>query len=280
MRLRRFGRTPKERLQDMMVNVAAVMVLILLVVSIRGVMSGRRVSMKAADVAAMRAPVDAVLTLRRLAAAQGLDFGDVLAVYMLDNGFFRKAAEPMSEDALITQYVGGHKKKKRALGEKTVAPYASFLRRLTLEITCFPVQDGEVMYGDSFGAARRNGSYIGIDLFDELREPGRLRVVAMARGVVTEVKQNQADGHYVLIKSDAGTLYKYAHLAYVNADIVPGAKLEAGASLGYMGDSGSDGYNELFPVRLTVSVRIESDVFKGAAWVNPYIFLRLIENGY
>jgi len=277
----RYGRSRKERLQDMIVNVAAVMVLVLVVASLRGLWGARKVSVRAAEAAALRAPVEAVTTLRRFSAEAGLDFAEVLAVYMLDNAFFRKAAEPLGEEALVSRYIDGHKKLKRAIGEKTVAPYAAYLRRLATEITCFPVlgQDGAVMYGDSFGAAIQGGAYAGIDIFDEMREAGRLRVAAVARGVVVEAGQNKAEGHYAVIQSASGTLYKYAHLAYVHADMAEGAQVEAGTPIGYMGESGLEGRNDLFPVRLTVSVLVESEVLNGAAWVNPYIFLRLVENG-
>ena len=218
------------------------------------------------------------MTLRRLAAMEGLDFADVLAVYMLDNAFFRKAAEPMGEDVLAARYIEGHMRLKRSLGEKTVAPYAVFLRRLLAEIVCFPVQGDVVMYGDSFGAVRQRGMYTGVDLFDEQREAGRLRVVAMAGGMVVEAAQGKGDGNYVVIESETGARYRYAHLAYVHADIAVGVRLEAGAPIGYVGDSGADGRSELFPVRLTVSVWVANDMPGGAAWVNPYIFLRLVEN--
>jgi len=277
-RRKRFGRSKAERRHDMMVNVAAVMVLLLLAASAYKTVTRRSVSAKLSDIAAFRAPAQAVMLLRDLAEADRTDFAEVLAVYLIDNAFFKKVGEPHSEAALEAAYIAKHGKLKSVYGEETVAPYADLCRLLMEEIECFPVSGDGIMYGDSFGAAGRAGAYTGIDVYDKERVPGRLRVMAMAKGTVREVGRNAQDGCFVVVESDAGTLYRYMHLAYVSADVYAGGRVFAGMALGYMGDTGTNGQNDLFPVRLSVSVQVNHDLLGGQAYINPYIFLSLVEN--
>ena len=268
-----------RRLRESTLNMAAVALMILLIVFIWNAAAGRGVRVSPADAAALRAPTESVLALADMAESAELDFAEVLAVYLLDNGFFQKAAAPMEARALETRYIGGHKSLLRRIGAKTVNAYADWLRVPLTEITCFPVQGKGYMYADSYGASMKSGVYTGIDIYDTERTPGRLRVAAIARGAVTETGRNQADGWYAVIQSANGTVYRYAHLAYLSADVTAGAEMAAGATLGYMGDTGTDGRNELFPVRLTVTVTAAADIFPVPQAVNPYIFLRLVETG-
>jgi len=271
--------TRLTRLHNYMVNVAAVLVLVLLAVSVRNALMGRSVRIRPSDAAALRAPAQAVQLLYDMSAESGQDFAEVLAVYMLDNGFFKKAAEPLATERLVEVYINKHDKLLNAFGGKTVSPYAAFLRQLSEEIDCFPVMGDNVMFGDSFGAARSTGTYNAIDVFDKLREPGRLRVLAVAGGEVIEVGRNAREGFFVAIRSASGATYRYAHLDYISADVYTGGKIMSGAPLGYMGDTGSDGKNDLFPVRLSVSVQVENPLFSAPTYINPYIFLCLVENG-
>ena len=239
----------------------------------------RGVNINPADAAALRAPAGVVVTLAALAKSESLDFAEVLAVYMLDNGFFRQAVAPVQISALQTRYIKGFNSLRKRLGTKTVTNYAAWFRVMLDEIVCFPVQGDGYMYGDSYGATVKNGLYTGIDIYDRERTAGRLRVVTMARGEVIETGRSGTDGWYVLVRSPNGTTYRYMHLAYLSADIAVGTTVAAGAMLGYMGDTGTEGTNALMPVRLTVVVSMETPVFSTLTKVNPYIFLRLVETG-
>ena len=273
----RLGRQISVRLRESLLNVAAVALLILLIVIVWNAVSMRGVKISAADAAAMRAPAAPVLALAEMAERANADFAEVLALYMLDNGFFRKAVTPVEDKALQTRYIDGRKSLRRRLGAKAVETYAAWFRLMLDEIACFPVQGVGFIYGDSFGAATANGMYTSIDIYDRERTEGRLRVVSMARGVVTETGCSNADGWYVLVRTAAGTVYRYAHLAYLSADIAAGTVVAAGSTLGYMGDTGTDGLNALLPVRLAVSVCVDVAALPAQTKVNPYIFLRLVE---
>jgi len=243
---------------------------------LRFIWGGRSSVVDASVVAAMRAPMREVFLLKDCAAQYGLDFAAVLSAYMFDNRFFTDGAVALSDTALADAYAANHSRLRSKLGEDTLVPYDALFRVLSEEIEYFPVASAHdsYMYGDSF----KGDAYTRIVIFARERAPDNLRVVAMARGIVWEIGKNTKDGQYVVIKTVNQTIYIYTHLARVSATVTAGETIAAGAPIGIMGDTGANGRNELFPVRLAVGVQVTLPLFAAPAWVNPYIFMRLVEN--
>jgi murein DD-endopeptidase MepM/ murein hydrolase activator NlpD len=90
---------------------------------------------------------------------------------------------------------------------------------------------------DTFGAPRGDvsgGWHHGDDIFAPLGAP----ILACASGTVFSVGWNQVGGNRLWLRDGAGNLYYYAHLSAFSPMAVNGNKLNAGAVLGFVGNTG------------------------------------------
>jgi murein DD-endopeptidase MepM/ murein hydrolase activator NlpD len=116
----------------------------------------------------------------------------------------------------------------------------------------FPQLDPGTTWHYSFGDDRDGGErrHRGADLFGEKHTP----VVAVAEGTVVRYGTGNRAGHYVVVEHEGGWESIYIHLNNDNfgtddgavtlsdalaPGIVPGAEVEAGQVLGWVGDSGN-----------------------------------------
>jgi murein DD-endopeptidase MepM/ murein hydrolase activator NlpD len=98
----------------------------------------------------------------------------------------------------------------------------------------FPV-DGPVSFADTFGAPRANvGWHHGEDIFAPLGTP----VVAVAAGTLLKVGWNDIGGNRVWLRDRWGNYFYYAHLAGFAPGIKSGVRVQAGAVIGYVGNTG------------------------------------------
>lgn len=88
---------------------------------------------------------------------------------------------------------------------------------------------------DTWGAVRSGGrQHEGIDIFADRGTP----IHAATEGVVLNVGENRLGGRTVMILGPAGQRHYYAHLERY-ADLHSGDWVEAGDTVGYVGDSGN-----------------------------------------
>ena len=88
---------------------------------------------------------------------------------------------------------------------------------------------------DTWGAARSQGrSHEGIDIFAARGTP----IQATTQGIVSKVGENALGGRVVMIVGPGGAGHYYAHLEDY-ADISPNNWVNAGDTIGYVGDSGN-----------------------------------------
>lgn len=100
----------------------------------------------------------------------------------------------------------------------------------------FPVY-GVKWVADTFGASRPDvsgGWHHGDDIFAPLGTP----VLAAAHGVVFSVGWNRIGGWRLWLRDDRGNDFYYAHLSAYSLEAVNGAIVDAGAVLGFVGDTG------------------------------------------
>lgn len=112
-------------------------------------------------------------------------------------------------------------------------------KTVTLGGVAFPVS-GPRRYGDTFGAARMEGtqyahSHEGVDIF----APAGAPVVAFERGVVVAMGTDVLGGTKLWLVGQSGTRYYYAHLQGFAPDVANNKVVEAGRTLGYVGDTGN-----------------------------------------
>jgi murein DD-endopeptidase MepM/ murein hydrolase activator NlpD len=75
----------------------------------------------------------------------------------------------------------------------------------------------------------------GLDIFSQQGTP----LVAVARGVVTEVGTSSTPGNYVEIRNAGGTEFFYAHLSAFAKRLHEGQRVHQGQVVGYMGNTGN-----------------------------------------
>ena len=134
------------------------------------------------------------------------------------------------EAATATKQVLQRRREVTALGAgKTVA----------LGGVTFPVS-GPRRYGDTFGAPRMEGTQFahaheGVDIF----APAGAPVVAFERGVIAAMGTDVLGGTKLWLVGKTGIRYYYAHLQGFAPGLANNQVVEAGQTLGFVGDTGN-----------------------------------------
>lgn len=156
------------------------------------------------------------------------------------------------------------------------------------ELTWFPVPESNtnesatVAFQNTWMAERNYGgkrSHEGTDIMAGINEAGYYPVVSITDGSIEQVGWLEKGGWRIGVRSLNGNYYYYAHLASYAKEWVPGASVQAGEILGYMGDTGygSEGTTGQFPVHLHLGIYIPLGADQEMA-VNPYWMLKYLEN--
>ena len=116
---------------------------------------------------------------------------------------------------------------------KPAKPKITPEQRLARGRFVFPVY-GNVRCADDFGAARQIGAHEGNDCFAAFGSP----VLAVADGTLNRVGTLPISGNRLWLETERGDSFFYAHLAAFAPDAVSGRKVEAGALLGFLGNTG------------------------------------------
>ncbi len=124
-------------------------------------------------------------------------------------------------------------------------------------------------FSDTFGAPRMTGTRLahahqGTDIFAAPGTP----VVAFERGVLARVGTDLLGGVKLWLVGQSGTRYYYAHLLGYSPGVMDGLVVEAGRTLGFVGNTGN-------AIRTPPHLHFEVHPSGGRA-VNPYPLLRWI----
>jgi murein DD-endopeptidase MepM/ murein hydrolase activator NlpD len=121
-------------------------------------------------------------------------------------------------------------------------------------------------FADTMGAPRMTGTqyehrHEGTDIFGAFGSP----VIAVSRGVIVRMGVAKLGGNKLWLKATDGTEYYYAHLSAFVEGFTDGTVVEAGDTIGFLGDSGN--------ARGTPP-HVHFEVHPGGGGpVNPYPFL-------
>lgn len=145
------------------------------------------------------------------------------------------------------------------------------------ELKYFPIAKqymDQIVYEDTYGAGRQNGSHEGCDLMDLKNEAGRIPVVSATDGTVTNLGWLYLGGYRIGITSQSGIYYYYAHLNSYAKNMCVGKEVKAGELLGFMGNTGEgeEGTKGQFDVHLHFGIYINGN--SGEETVNPYPYLK------
>ncbi|MDR1687370.1 MAG: M23 family metallopeptidase [Clostridiales bacterium] len=223
--------------------------------------------------------------IKEISEKYGYNFYEMMFVYSAECSFAEEKelnirSKEQIEKMLVADYKNIRKKYKISESVK----YEKLLENILGEIKYFPVEQGSAsyIYGDSWGNARNykgNRRHLGCDIMDRENIRGRLQVKSMTDGVIQNIGWNELGGYRVGITASSGTYYYYAHLESFAEGLEKGSFITAGQTIGYMGDTGyskDEGTTGNFAVHLHVGIMPVLDNKKDY-WINPYPFLRFIE---
>ncbi len=133
----------------------------------------------------------------------------------------------------------------------------------------FPVY-GPSSYADTFGAPRADiasGWHHGNDIFGQVGQP----ILAVADGQLFSVGWNEIGGNRLWLRDRQGNQFYYAHLSAFSTAARDGARVRAGAVIGFMGNTGDA---ESTPTHLHFEIHPVSLLFleyDGAVNPTPYL---------
>lgn len=225
--------------------------------------------------------------LKELSVKYNINFSELVTYYSLENNYFDDKTE--IDDKIEQNFIINYDSIKNKYKSKDIEDYYNLFDSIYNEIKCFPIpiteeEKNKYVYGDSWGAQRTYDGkriHMGTDIMDRENIEGRIQIVSMTDGTITNLGWNNRGGWRVGITSDNGNYYYYAHLDKFNEEIKKDAKVKAGDLIGYMGNTGyskTEGTKGNFEVHLHVGIMPENNFSKEEFWINPYPFLRMIEN--
>ena len=230
----------------------------------------KRVNVSVENVAAFRIPHHAFTQLRELSAEYGVDFAQAVCMYSLENSFFPVKTEAPTG---VVTFMRNYNDIIKNYREKDIEPYLRLLDTLLGEIKCFPIPleydplGESYMFGDSWGAKS-----VGVDIIDRENIRGRIPVVSMTSGIVSEAGWKEKTGFQVIIKTSKDTYYSYSNLEIFADNIELGTAIQPGTLLGFMGAVGTTS------VRLHLEISPHFSLVSKNFKINPYPFLRLVED--
>lgn len=159
------------------------------------------------------------------------------------------------------------------------------LRPLLEAVECFPVRRAKgqsVSWGfdDGYGEGRSYGgrrSHEGIDIMPVSDDRKQIPIRSVSDGVVEQLGWLELGGYRVGIRTKSGLYFYYAHLEEYAPGLQKGDRVQAGALLGYMGDTGygPEGTRGKFPVHLHFGIYYDKEGEE--CTVNPYYLLQYLE---
>ncbi len=203
-----------------------------------------------------------------------------VALYLLESNFgYQSFSHAYKEESFI-------KLKEKWKKQKDWNTYLEYTEAIWDDVKYFPVPESTtdqkmgVTFTNSWMAERSYGGkrgHEGTDIMAAQNVAGVYPVISMTDGVVRAKGWLEKGGYRIGVEAPSGAYFYYAHLdSYASVEI--GDEVQAGALLGFMGDSGygAEGTTGNFPVHLHVGIYIYPK--KKEMSVNPYWILRYLEN--
>jgi len=275
----------KKRREKFIIHVLAVILIFLVVTFIKNLLlyEPEEISISIENVAAFTIPAQTFSDLKTMSSSRDLDFAEVLTVYSLHKNFFPPGSVAATKEYLEGSFFTNYRNIKRNFTQDQINIYKHILSALLNEIECFPVDDNEYYFSDTFGAARTYGgsrTHEGTDIMDVKNVRGRIPIISMTGGTIRNIGWGELGGYNIGINTPSGNYFYYAHFDSFAEGLSPGDIVEAGQIIGFMGDSGYGTYGTrgMFPVHLHIGIKVRSEIAEdGMFWINPYVFLRNVE---
>ena len=274
-----------------LVHICAVCLIIVIVVIVGALINPtRRVNIHPDTVAAFQIPQRSIVTLRILSERHALDFPEVLAVYSLENDFFPTRAGAPPPETIEHMFIQHYDEIRSSFRRADILRYEDIFRNILAEMRFFPIPlgfDNELapsyMYGDSFGTRNltlANPRAGGTNIYDRENVPGRVPIVAVASGTIIRAGWTNNFGYRIEIHGERGTVFTYSHLYAIAEGISVGEAIVAGEILGSIGNTGFAGLQHArgqAPAHLRFTIAPQTRLTMDTFYINPYPFLKLLE---
>ena len=245
--------------------------------------SEEKLDIKIENVSSLKISSEIIMELKTLAEKYEKDFAEFFTYYALENKFFNNKIQ--SDNKIEQNFIMNYDAIKNKYNSKTVKNYYELFNNIYNDIKIFPIDEKykkEYIYGDSWGGERTYGGkriHKGCDIMDRENIKGRIPIISMTDGIISNIGWNEQGGYRVGVTSSNGNYYYYAHFENYAEGIEKGKTIKSGDILGYMGDSGygEEGTKGKFPVHLHVGICPKTSLSEEELWINPYPFLRLLE---
>ena len=280
----------KEKLINAISNFSAIVLVIILIILVLNLTLYRKISTEAnpTDIAALNISYNDFAVLESLAGKYNIKLPSLLAYYFAENNFFTNKPIVTGNDYIEENYVKNFKQIKSKYNRKSIEPIEEMLDTVLDEIVYFPIPKGfesgvDYIFGNTWGTLREYGgerTHQGADIADTANSRGRIPIVSMTDGQIKHIGWNELGGYRVGILTESGNYYYYAHLSGFAQGLVAGSEIKAGQLIGFMGDTGyskKEGTTGNFIVHLHIGIAYNKFNENNEFWVNPYIFLRHIE---
>jgi len=277
-----------RRLKEFLFRVCVIAtIIIFLAIAWRVVRPGVNVRVSPDTVAAFRVPHRAIGMLRDYANERDIPFPELFAVFNAENDFFPHKSATYDLSMIESMYVSNFSRLLRRYNSRSLAPYVEMFRNLFDEIETFPIpggwyeHDASIMFGNSWGVEHNfqgNRMHMGTAVIDRENIRGRVPIVSMTSGTVTDAGFCNQLGYFVGITTRNGTYYLYAHLDSLATGLIAGQSVTAGQLLGQMGNSGGGRNSRSFQVHLHLAISPSVRFTRGQFWINPYPLLRYLES--
>lgn len=171
--------------------------------------------------------------------------------------------------------------------ETAFLEFTGYLEAVWEDLVYFPVPDSlvneeaTVSYGDSWMNLRTFGGergHEGTDIMASINQRGRYPIISMTDGIVEKIGWLTQGGYRIGIRAPHGGYFYYAHLSDYARDFQPGDVVQAGALLGFMGDSGyseTEGTVGNFDVHLHLGIYVDqsdgTEISINSYWPLKYI---------
>ena len=253
-----------------------IIILVLILLTFIFFINKQKIEINIEDVFSIKIEKPEILYLKKLSDFHNLNFTNILSIYSIEK---TKNPNIKINNDLILNY----KNIKKKYRKKTIDICEEIYTKILNDVKAFPLDktNKDYSYTNNWGEKRTYGGnrlHKGIDIFNTNNIRGETKIISMTNGIIENIGWNEKGGYRVGIRTNNDNYYYYAHLDSIKKDLKKGDIVLNGDFLGYMGDSGYskiEGTKGKFPVHLHLGIEVK--INNKAFWVNPFIFLVLME---
>ena len=259
-----------KRFENILSNcLIALIIIILGIATFNSFSNGDILKLDMIAVQNFRIPSKNLFLLKRLAGDYDIDFAELLSIYAIDNNFFKDSKSSVKISDIEYKYAVNYKSILKKYDRKSIVPYYNMFKSIFAELEYFPIT---LIDSNNYMLSEALEQEIeGIEITNKSLSHSNISVVSMTDGIIKDIGFDKNDGMYVSIVTQNNNVYYYANLDNLNKALSKNRKISSGQYIGQMGK------NQINRNKENLIIRI-SPAFKKIPFINPYPFLKYIEN--